>query len=127
MHVERDANYPPATVLLVDDEEGIRRLLETILRPTGIHLLVAADGLEAWHLAQAYPGEIHLLFSDIAMPRMDGIELAARLSRERPRMGVILCSAHSGKEPPADSGWRFIGKPFYPKDVLSEVRLALAG
>jgi hypothetical protein len=125
--VERDSNDPTPTVLLVDDEEGIRRLLETILRPTGIHLLLAADGLEAWQLAQTYPGEIHLLFSDIMMPRMDGIELAARLSRERPRMGVILCSAHSSKQPPADSGWRFLGKPFYPQDVLAEVRQALAG
>jgi len=124
--VERDANHPTATVLLVDDEEGIRHLLEHILRPTGVHLLVATDGQEALEIAQTYQGEIHLLFSDIMMPRMDGIELAETLSRQRPGIGVILCSAHSGKEPPADSGWRFIGKPFFPRDVLAEVRQVLA-
>ncbi|MBI2504151.1 MAG: response regulator [Candidatus Latescibacteria bacterium] len=88
--------YPkdhPYTILVVDDEEDIRLLLEDIL---SVHyrILTAADGLEALELIVARPDEIDLVMTDLRMPRMDGMELAQKVRAEYPRIGVIMISAH---------------------------------
>jgi two-component system, cell cycle sensor histidine kinase and response regulator CckA len=70
------------------------------------------DGLEALQKARDYKGEIHLLLSDLGMPRMTGIELATQLSLERLEMGVLLISGGSAGMLVLNHGWQLLPKPF---------------
>lgn len=114
------------TILIAEDEAGVRHLLEAILQPSGWQLLLAADGLEALRIAQEYPGEIHLLFSDVVMPEMNGIELARRLERLRPQIKILLSSAFADQANDMDPRWRFLRKPFTPGSVVAAVRRILS-
>ena len=84
---------PQYTILVVDDEEDIRLMLEDILR-VHYRVLKAADGLEALEQIEAHPDEIDLVMTDLRMPRMDGMELAEKIRRDHPRLGVIMITAH---------------------------------
>ncbi len=67
------------SVLLVEDEEGVRRLIATILEQYGYSVLAAPDGVEALRIFETCGNRIDLLISDVVMPRMRGPELAAQL------------------------------------------------
>ena len=101
------------TILIVDDEEGIRTFLSDLLTGSGFHVLVAADAQQALQQSAAYNGEIHLLLSDIQMPPgMTGIDLAIRLHRDRPAIKVMLMSGVCTEERAFQEGWDFLRKPF---------------
>jgi CheY-like chemotaxis protein len=72
------------TILLCDDEVGIRRLVSTILGMYGYHVLEARSGKHAMLIAEAHSGPIHLLLSDVLMPDLDGPGLAEQLRAVRP-------------------------------------------
>jgi two-component system, cell cycle sensor histidine kinase and response regulator CckA len=117
------------TVLVVEDEEGIRRLALTVLAARGYEVLTAADGIEALEIAAARNGAIDLLVTDVVMPRMNGPELAARLSSLRPGIRVLFISgyaesalAHQGRVEP---GVDLLQKPFDPATLVERVRRAL--
>jgi two-component system cell cycle sensor histidine kinase/response regulator CckA len=117
------------TVLVVEDEEGIRRLTLTVLAARGYEVLTAADGIEALEIAAARSGAIDLLVTDVVMPRMNGPELAARLSSLRPGIRVLFISgyaesalAHQGQVEP---GVDLLQKPFDPAALVERVRRAL--
>lgn len=116
------------TILLVEDEGPIRRLISRLLGMQAYHVIEAGHGEEALMLSERYAGEIHLLVTDIMMPVMNGHELATRLSALRPGMGILFISGYPGKHVP-DSLERsksvdYLAKPF-KVDVLLEKVSAL--
>jgi PAS domain S-box-containing protein len=82
------------TVLLVEDQEGIRDLVREFLQKNGYSVLHAADGNEALEIADEYKHPIHLLLTDVVMPNVGGRELARRLSEPRPQMKVLFMSGY---------------------------------
>jgi nitrogen-specific signal transduction histidine kinase/CheY-like chemotaxis protein len=113
---------PTETVLLVDDEDAIRRALGEILRATGYTVLEARDGADALDVAAQAAGPIHLLLSDAVLPQMKGRELAQRLSVSRPGLKVLFMSGYAEaaarEEAVLGRGEPFLVKPF-PADILA--------
>ena len=118
------------TVLLVEDEEGVRDLACESLRASGYSVLEARDGVQALEVAERHAGPIHLLLSDMVMPRMGGQELVERLRAVRPDVKTILMSGYSeynGTEfRQADSSYLLLGKPFSLATLVGKVREALS-
>ncbi|MGE0442439.1 MAG: ATP-binding protein, partial [Gemmatimonadales bacterium] len=125
------APLPPvrlgATILLVEDETGLREIAQKVLGREGFRVLPAADAEEALTLAASAPFPIDLLLTDVVMPGMNGPTLARVLTDERPALRVLLMSGYPGDdlsgELPADQ--RFLRKPFTPYILLEHVRAAL--
>ena len=122
---------PRETVLVVDDEEGIRRLVSTALARLGYTVLTAADGAEAAEVAASHNGPIHLVVTDCVMPRMGGRELAAALRDVRPATKVLFVSGHTDDSAllaaiAADQA-AFLPKPFTPGTLTARVREVLDG
>ena len=119
------------TVLLAEDEKFVRQVFLRALRQEGYTVLEAADGAEGLHLAEEHAGPIHLLVTDVSMPRMNGVELARQLLLQRPQVKVIFMSGYSDdgtlREEMSKLGTLFLQKPFTPKILLFEVRQVLDG
>jgi len=117
------------TILLVDDEPDVRRILERMLRSLGFVVLSASSGNEALSACRQNDGPVHLLVTDLEMPEMDGRELADRLRRHRPDIGVLFLSGHADDlaaddDMSADSG-AYLQKPCTLKELADHVtRLA---
>jgi two-component system, cell cycle sensor histidine kinase and response regulator CckA len=119
----------PETVLLVEDEEMLLKLAETMLVRLGYEVLIAAAPDEAIRLAAERAGEIHLLMTDVVMPGMNGRELARQLRSVCPNLKQLFMSgytadviAHHGV---LEEGVHFIQKPFSMKDLASKLREVL--
>jgi two-component system, cell cycle sensor histidine kinase and response regulator CckA len=114
------------TILLVEDEEIVRRLAINILKRSGYEVLEASGGMEALRQAEQYQGVIHLLLSDVVMPKMSGRELAERLVELRPQMKVLYMSGYTDDEfihrGILELGTQFMQKPFTPDQLLQKVR-----
>ena len=82
------ARKPPATILIVDDEEPIRRLVDRILQSAGYITRLAASGADALAIADG-PGPIDLMVTDMMMPEMNGDEVARRLRQKYPALKVL--------------------------------------
>jgi len=82
------------TILLVEDQEGIRELAAEFLQNKGYKVLCAADGLQALKIAEEHKDVIHLLLTDVVMPNVGGRELALRLAPARPKMKVMFMSGY---------------------------------
>jgi two-component system, cell cycle sensor histidine kinase and response regulator CckA len=83
------------TILLVDDEEGIRAALQRLLLAAGHLVVVARHGAEALEMARVHRGSLDLVLSDVVMPEMNGAELADALAAEYPGLAVILMSGYA--------------------------------
>jgi len=119
------------TVLVVEDEAGVRELACQFLRVKGYNILEAGDGHEALEIARRHPGVIHLLLSDMVMPKMNGGDLAGNLIKIRPDIKVAFMSGYS-EFSRGDLGRGFpdapiLQKPFSPVSLVEIVREALAG
>jgi PAS domain S-box-containing protein len=117
------------TVLLVEDEEMVREMLQETLAGAGYRLLVAADANHALARAAAHRGSIQLLLTDVVMPGGSGSELAERLSLVRPGIRVLYVSGYT-EEAIVRHGVlardvAFLGKPFTPDELLARVRQLL--
>jgi signal transduction histidine kinase/ActR/RegA family two-component response regulator len=117
------------TVLVVDDDEGVRNALGLVLQTVGYTVLHAADGAGALAAAEAHSGPIHLLITDVVMPRMGGRALAAALAERRPGLRVLFVSGyaenaivHGGELEP---GLDFLAKPTAPGVLLQKIRAIL--
>jgi two-component system cell cycle sensor histidine kinase/response regulator CckA len=117
------------TVLLVEDEDGVRRFLVTILQNHGYRVLQAAGGEEAIRTCNECPYRIDLLITDVVMPRMRGPELAARLQSLYAQMRVLYISGYT--DPPITEqadfgiGSHYLQKPFAQDVLVRAVRDAL--
>ncbi|NMC72206.1 MAG: response regulator, partial [Myxococcales bacterium] len=131
--VVRTPEPPPSggteTVLLVEDEATLRKVMRRTLAAAGYRVLEAADGEEALAVAGSLAGGIDLLLTDVVMPRMDGWTLADRLQQARPGLRVLFVSGHAEEavarhKTPA-GGAEILAKPFSPADLVRRVRRAL--
>ena len=112
------------TILLVDDTESLREMIDRVLAGFGYTVLVARDGVQALEISDAHPGAIDLLLTDVVMPGIGGPELAVRLRMRRPTMKVLLMSGydeHSLVSSTASYA-SFIAKPFRPEALGRRVR-----
>jgi len=119
------------TVLLVEDGDALREVLERVLEELGYTVCVARDGEEALALSATHQGPIDLLVTDVVMPNMGGRELALELWKARPETRVLFMSGYT-EDAILHQGLRrstvgFIGKPFRPDFLASKVREMLDG
>jgi len=116
------------TILLVEDEDSLRGLVENILHQSGYNVLVAANGSEAIRVAESHPGTIHLLLTDVVMPEMSGQIVAEKLTALRPGIKVIYMSGYTGYKDRGllDQDVSVIAKPFTRDALLRKLRDALA-
>ena len=114
-------------VLVVDDDASVRRLLETLLTQRGCDVVTACDGVEALELARHDP-EVALVITDVVMPRLDGLALAASLRTLRPDIRTLLMSGYSDvlAERPLPPDATFIAKPLDLPEFLASVRRLLS-
>lgn len=112
------------TVLLVDDTESLREMIERVLTGFGYTVLLARDGAQAIEVSDGYPGHIDLLLSDVVMPGIGGPELAVRLRMRRPTMRVLLMSGYDEHSLASGAGGyaSFIAKPFRPEALGRRIR-----
>ncbi|HTK95967.1 MAG TPA: ATP-binding protein [Terriglobales bacterium] len=118
------------TVLLVEDDEGVRRFTSAVLKQYGYTVLEARNGTEAFGASQKHVGDIQLLISDVILPEMSGVIVAERLRTERPRMRVLFISGYSPDTHPWQAGAAaprepIVQKPFMPTTLAQAVRKAL--
>ena len=118
-----DLNTLKKTILLADDDSAVLKLVTMYLERDGYAVLTASDGAEAFGVFRRNQESIALLISDVTMPRMNGLQLAAAARALRPQLPVILIS---GDRPNADCGWGCIAKPFTSVELTERVRLVLA-
>ncbi len=120
----------PPRILVVDDTEEVRTLVCRILDGEGYEVLEAVDGISALQACQDIPGELHLLLTDINMPGMGGMELAAKLRSRYPEVYVLYFSGQSDGEQlhaqMATQKCGFLPKPFLPLTLTQMVERALA-
>jgi CheY-like chemotaxis protein len=126
--------YPPLArrdgiILLVEDEEAIRRFARAALEEQGYRVLEAGHGWEALMRLSEYDGAVSLVIADVMMPEMGGSELARRLAAERPGLPILFLSGYTDDEmtlrglgPPS----AFVLKPFTPGVLADRVRELLS-
>jgi CheY-like chemotaxis protein len=112
-------NAAPRTVLIVDDDPQILRLVEKMLKARPITILLAPRPSAALAICETQP--IHLLISDFAMPEMDGLKLADRVLKIQPDASVLLISGNfkQSEPPPVHDRMRFLPKPFFPSQLIA--------
>jgi two-component system, cell cycle sensor histidine kinase and response regulator CckA len=119
------------TVLVVDDEPVVRRMMIRTLREAGYEVLDAEDGATAVAKAAAHEGPIHVLVTDLAMPGIRGRELARTLTQQRPDLLVLFVSGFAGDEVERlgllEAGRPFLSKPFAPDLLVDRVRHLIRG
>lgn len=118
-----------ACVLLVEDEELVRRPLQETLEAAGFEALVAEDGPHALRLARAHAGRLAALITDMVMPGMNGQEVAERVREMRPDLPVIYMSGYTAEgnlERLRAAGAVCLKKPFAPRVLVAAARQAVA-
>lgn len=120
--------FPPRseTVLLVEDDALLLQLMSEVLRHAGYRVLEASNAGEALLVCEQHAGEIHLLLTDIVLPRVNGLELAVRVRRQYPGIKVVFMSGYAdetisrfGSPAPGDL---LIEKPIAPEALLARLR-----
>ena len=119
------------TILFVEDEESVRVLVRGYLETTGYRVLEAGDGVEALEAAAAHKGPIHILITDVVMPRLSGREVATRLSAKQPDLKVLYISGYTDdsifRDGVLEGGMAFLQKPFNLKTLAQKIREVLDG
>ncbi len=114
-------------ILLVEDEDAIRRVAKRSLELAGYRITEASDGAAALQLAEQ--NEYDLLLTDVEMPKMLGTTLVERLKGSQPRLPVLIMSGHSDqllRDGLIDASTPFLAKPFTPPQLAEKVRETLA-
>lgn len=112
------------TILLVEDEQGLRRLMKELLRGEGYTVLEGADGPSAIQTSRTHPGPIHLLLTDMVMPNMNGRQLAVQLIQQRPALKVLYMTGYADSDEPENGS--VLEKPFMPETLLRAIQEVLA-
>jgi two-component system, cell cycle sensor histidine kinase and response regulator CckA len=124
-----DLSSGTETILLVDDEEPVQYLVREILERRGYRVLAASDGPTALTVSSNYHGDIHLLLTDILMPRMSGLEVATCLAAARPLMKVLYMSGCPEtvvfEQERMSPGRYFLRKPFRTPTLTRKIREVL--
>ncbi len=126
---DRPANAGPGTILVVDDDEGVRELTRHGLAHRGYEVLLANDGIEAIDILSRHSGDISVIVLDLSMPRMNGAEALPEIRKIRPGINVIISSGYNEAETMAlfrdqpVSG--FIQKPYTVRGLAEKIQSAL--
>ena len=115
-------------VLLVEDEDQVRKLAGRILQSCGYIVLEARDGRDGISVSEAHQGKIDLLVSDVVMPELGGREMAERILTTRPDIKVLFMSGHTQDvilKEGIKAGAAFLQKPFAPSELAEKVRAIL--
>jgi two-component system, cell cycle sensor histidine kinase and response regulator CckA len=125
----KPADRGSETILLVEDEESVRRLAARVLERCGYRVLSAADGVEALRICREYDGEIDLVLSDVVMPGMSGPALVERVVAERPRVRTLFMSGYAGdavtRHGVLEGSPHLLPKPFTSDALGTKVRQVL--
>ncbi|MDE3198375.1 MAG: response regulator, partial [Acidobacteriota bacterium] len=133
---ELTARRPPRgprgteTILVADDEDGVRKLVHAVLATSGYTVYEAPDGREALTIYQANPGRFQMVLTDVVMPRLSGFELGDRIAEIDSAQKVLYMTGF--RDPPVSAGDQerprtFLPKPFTPDVLLTRVREVLDG
>lgn len=117
------------TLLVVEDEQAVRKASAEFLRMQGYQVLEAKDGIDAVSVAQQYKSTIHLVVTDVVMPNMSGGELAKALEKARPEVKILFVSGYAGEtvlnHKVIDLQTNFLQKPYSLKQLSIKIRAAL--
>ncbi|NOZ55238.1 MAG: response regulator [Calditrichaeota bacterium] len=117
------------TILLVEDEEGVRESISRVLRDNGYNVLEARDAREGLRIAEEHTGPIHLTLADVVLPRMSGPEMVRHLEKIRPESRVLYMSGYTDSEIVKSGvlqpGIHYLEKPFSPPTLLRKIRHVL--
>jgi CheY-like chemotaxis protein len=117
------------TILVVEDEDGVRALARQILEGFGYQVLDARQGAEAIGVCEQQPGPIDLLITDVVMPGMSGRQVAEQVAERRPGLRVLFLSGYTDDaivhHGVLDLGMPFLQKPFSPMALALKVRQVL--
>jgi CheY-like chemotaxis protein len=133
--IEEPASYhrTPAgeTILVVEDQDALREVTERIFTRNGYHVLTAANGPDALVLAASHDGDIHLLVTDVVMPRMLGKEVAERVREFQPGIEVLFMSGYAqpvlASQGRLEPGVVLVDKPFSEAELITKAGLVLDG
>ncbi|HTD21539.1 MAG TPA: PAS domain S-box protein [Terriglobales bacterium] len=119
------------TILLVEDDQGVRELTRAVLTASGYSVLIGDDALAVASLCERYTGPIHLLLTDMVMPGLSGPELATQVVARRPQIKVLYMSGYTNsalfQQRVLDADVFFLQKPFTPASLTVKVREVLDG
>jgi two-component system cell cycle sensor histidine kinase/response regulator CckA len=118
-----EASLPPPTVLVVDDDAIVRRIVQGHLSDAGYRIFEAEDGREALEVLES-TGSVDLVIVDMVMPRLNGPGLIAELMRRRPSQSVLLISAYPAERETVEEeqpSHPFLPKPFTRDQLLAKV------
>ena len=114
------------TILVVDDDQMVLRLADSMLKRFGYRVITATSGKEALRLFEKSPDiEVHLALVDLVMPEMSGVELVERIHKLRPGLPVLHFSSYSEDDslrPTFAKGVPFIAKPFTSLQLTKKIR-----
>ncbi|HUZ45802.1 MAG TPA: response regulator [Terriglobia bacterium] len=117
------------TILLVEDNEAVRTFVRCVLEARGYRLLEAGGSEDALKAVERHAGPIHLLLTDVVMPRMSGTELALRIASLHPETKVLYMSGYTDNaivhHGVLDAGRHFLQKPFIPEALTQKIREVL--
>ncbi len=117
------------TLLVVEDEEPLRRIFVRTMKSYGYKILEAPNGQEAMEIARNHPEPIHLLMTDLMMPKMNGKELADEIKKRRPKTKILFISGYArevlAQQGFLESGIHLFQKPFELDDLAMEIRKIL--
>ena len=118
------------TVLVVEDNDEVRKLTRTILDAYGYHVLEAANGAEAFLVEKGHAGDIDLLLTDVILPGMNGKVLSERLRNLRPKLKVLFTSGYTAdviaRRGVLERDVPYLPKPFSPEALAAKIREVLA-
>jgi len=126
--LSRTAGGGGETILLVEDSAALRELTRVILSREGYNILEAEDGVAALEVSRMFQGPIHLLLTDVVMPRMRGPLLAQQMVKQRPSVAVVFLSGYTEEavsQSDGISGFTLVEKPYTAEALLLSIRRAL--
>jgi two-component system, cell cycle sensor histidine kinase and response regulator CckA len=115
---------PRNAILFVDDEPEVRSIARITLEQQGYRVIEAEDGTKALEVFSAHRSEISLVITDVLMPNLDGLGLAARLHKQSPDLPILLLSGHVLEEDlwaPGNARLRYLMKPYRLNDLQAAV------
>ena len=117
------------TILVVEDDKTLLKMTQKMLEKFGYQILTAQNGIEAVEIFRGHDGPIHLILTDVVMPKMGGLDLTEKIQSEKPEVKVIYMSGYTDRAISDNGllhkGVEFIEKPFAPKNLALKVREVL--
>jgi two-component system cell cycle sensor histidine kinase/response regulator CckA len=127
IHPKQERRRNNETVLVVEDEKGLREVVCEILRQNGYTVLAAGNGKDALSIMEKHEGKLHALVTDLVMPEMGGIELVRTILQSRPGLPTIYVSGYSDHKIQRGPLIECLEKPFQPEVLLDTLRNLLDG